>query len=171
MTATYTATSEGSHSFIADMTGLVYRCQTNIERLNNMTAFSQADLLAIIDNAVDTLEAKHPKDKPYFAIIRKAVEQLASVNAVRLTKAKPDNAPAKKSPFTTEGRKTLGDLIGDAGEKLFGTEVTEPSEIHTFLPQMRKAVPELPKDDHAAKVAISRAFGLRSDQFEAFSGR
>ena len=133
------------------------------------TAFNRTDLLTIINNTLDGLEAKHPKDLQSITIIRKSIEQLA-----REASKSPSRKDAAKSQGPLAGAyirdSALGDLIAAAGVKLFTTSIHEPATISSIFPQMRQAVPGLPAGDHAAKVAISRAFSTRTHQFKAFDG-
>jgi len=60
----------------------------------------RSDLLAIINNSLDGLAAKHPKDKQIITIIRKTVECVANNGFELITVPKPEN-PKKKDAAAT----------------------------------------------------------------------
>lgn len=132
--------------------------------------FTRNDYLTIINTALDNLVAKHPGDQQSVAIVRKAVEQLVSIPAER-TRSTPANSnqQPRKRKKAPEGE--LGKQIAAAGGKLFGSEIVKPVSIAELLPTMRIAVPSLPPDDHAAKIAITRAFMNREEQFAQYKGQ
>jgi hypothetical protein len=133
-------------------------------------AFDRSDLLAIINSSLDSLESKHPKDCSSVRIIRKAVEQLAAGTREVATKPKSPPNQKREKPTANDDDGKLGDLIATAANDLFTSDVHEHVPVSAILPQMRKAVPELPAGDHAAKVAITRAFLDRKMQFKSLPG-
>lgn len=135
--------------------------------------FERSELMAGISSILDGLAAKHPGDQSSFTFLRKAIVQLAEDESPRAdkggNKAKDSDAKHSSSSSTYKRNPELGKAIAANGKKVFD-QLKKSASVATVLPLMRPLVPELPEDDHAAKVAITRAFMAHKNDYVSMPG-